>query len=59
MVLTCGLVTISIILPGNGWISCSLNKTYSILDNFGSYFTVYGQAKELFLSIDGPVLVCG
>ena len=36
-----GLVTISIILPGNGWCSCKLNKkTYYNLANFSSCFIV-------------------
>ena len=33
---TSELVTISIILPGNGWFSSRLNKTYCSLVSFGS-----------------------
>ena len=35
-----GLV-ISIILPGNGWFSCKVDKTYCNLANFGSCFIVH------------------
>ena len=55
---TSGLVTISIILPGNGSFSCKLNKTYCNLANFGSCFIVHSLGKGLFLLIDGPALVC-
>ena len=55
---TSGLVTFSIILPGNVWFSCKLNKTYCNLGNFGSCFIVHSLAMGLFLLIDGPALVC-
>ena len=52
-----GLVTISIILPGNGLSSCKLNKTYCNLANFGSCFIVRSLGMELFLLIDRSALV--
>ena len=42
------LVTISIILPGNGWFSCKLNRTYCNLANFGSCSILYGLGMGLF-----------
>ena len=55
---TSGLVTISIILPGNRWLSCKLNKTYCNLANFGSCFIVDSLGMGLFLLINRPALVC-
>ena len=55
---TSGLVTISILLPGNGWFSCKLNKLVVIFSNFGSCFIVHSLGMGLFLLIDGPDLVC-
>ena len=52
-----GLVTISIILPGNGWFSCKLNKTYCNLANFGPCFIVHSLGMGLFLLISGSALV--
>ena len=54
---TCGLVTISRILHGNRYFCCLLDKTYSNLENFGSYFIINGIGIRLFLSGNGPVLV--
>ena len=45
---TSGLVTISIILPGNGWFSCRLNEAYCNLANFGSCFIVHSLGMGLF-----------
>ena len=59
---TSGLVTISIILPENGWFSCKSNKTYCNLVDFGSCFIVHSLGMGLFLFIGGPTsgtLVCG
>ena len=56
---TSELVTILIILPGNGWFSCQLNKTYCNLVNFGSCFVVYSLGMGLFLFTDGLALVGG
>ena len=53
-----GLVTTSIILPGNGWSSCKLNKTYCNLTNIGSCFIVRSLGVGLLVLIDGPALVC-
>ena len=53
------LVTISVILPGNGWFSTKLNKTYCSLVNFGSCSIVNSLRMGPFLFIDGPALVCG
>ena len=54
------LVTVSIILPGNGWFSCKLNKTYCNFDKvwFLFYCTWSGNGS-VFLLINGPALVCG
>ena len=56
---TSGLVTISILLPGNGWYSCKLNRTYCNLFDFGSCFNVHSPGLGLFLFIEVPALVCG
>ena len=48
-----------IILPGNGWFSSKLNKTYCILVNLASCSIVNSLRMGLFLFIDGPALVCG
>ena len=53
---TSGLVVISKLLPGNGWFSCLLNKTYSNSVNFGSFSIVQILGMGLFLHNDGPVL---
>ena len=42
------VVTVSIILPGNGWLSCKLNKTYCNLVNFDSCFMVHSLGIGLF-----------
>ena len=55
---TSELVTILIILPGNGWFSCKLNKTFFNLANFGSSFILHSLGMGLFMLIDGPALVC-
>ena len=54
-----GLVTISIILPGNGWFSCKLNRTYCNLVNFGSCSSVHSMGMGLLLFVEEPALVCG
>ena len=54
---TSGLVTISILLPGNGWFSCKLNKTYCNLTNIGPCFVIHSLGMALLLLIDGPPFV--
>ena len=49
---------ISIILPGNGWFSSKLNKTYCSLFNFDSCSIVNSLRMGLFSFIDRPTLVC-
>ena len=57
---TSGLVTISIILPGNGLFSCKLNRTYCNLVNLGSCSIVYSLRMGLILFIETePASVCG
>ena len=53
---TSRLVTISIILPGNGFVT--LNKTCNLV-NFVSCFIVHSLGMGLFLFIDRPALACG
>ena len=54
---TSGLVTISVILPENGWFSCKLNKTYSNLVNFPSCLIAHSLGMDLFLFTDWSALV--
>ena len=54
---TSGVVTITIVLPGNGWFSCKLNKTYCNVANFCSCFIVHSLGMGLFLLINGPALL--
>ena len=56
---TSGLVTISMILPENGWYSCQLNRTYCNSVKVGSCFIVHSRGMGLFLFIDRSALVCG
>ena len=56
---TSGLVTILMIVPGNGWFFCKLDKTYCNLVNFGSCFIVHSLGMDLFLFMNGPALACG
>ena len=54
---TSGLVTMSMILPCNGWFSCKLNETYCNSANFGSRFIVHSLGMDLFLLINAPASV--
>ena len=46
---TSELVTISIVLLGNGWFSSKLNETYCSLVNFGSCSIVNSLGMGMFL----------
>ena len=45
------------VLPGNGWYSCKLNRTYCNLVYFSSCFIVLSLGMGLLLLIEGPALV--
>ena len=46
---TSGLVTISMILPGNGWFSCKYNRTYCNFANFDSCSIVQSENGSVFV----------